>query len=128
MKQIEFEAKLREMRAQRDAEQAPIKKMQAEVVEEMAAISRQITELSAKRQKLKHLKTVYGNQMLAISQTWGGKIEKFMQENMTTERTLSEVSEYSLAAELHARGYTGELINPDKPEDFMASVNYNLNN
>lgn len=127
MTQIEFENELRELRCQKGAAISAIAMMQGEVKEEISAIDRQIKDLRTRREKLNQQRIVLGNQRFAIEKEWGEKIRKFFDENYTTSRELEQVSEWSLAAELRHRGYTGQLINPEKEEEFMMNLNGKLN-
>lgn len=127
MTQIEFENQMRELRTQKGAELNAIAKMQGEVKEEIAAIDRQVKELRAKREKLNQQRIMFANRRFDLEREWGAKIKKFYDENYTTSRELENVSEWALANELRHRGYTGQLINPEKDEEFMMNLNGKLN-
>ena len=127
MTQIEFEAQLRELRCQKGAEIAAIAKMQGEVKEEIAAIDRQVKELRARREKLNHERIMVSNRRYALEAEWGERIRAFFKENYTTTRELENVSEWALAAELRHRGYSGQLLNPEKEQEFMSNLNAKLN-
>lgn len=127
MTQIEFENQMRELRTQKSAELKAIAKMQGEVKEEIAAIDRQVKELKAKREKLNQQRIMIANRRLDMEQKWSKRIKDFFDQNYTTSRELENVSEWALANELRHRGYTGQLINSDKDEDFMMKLNGKLN-
>ena len=127
MTQIEFENQMRELRTQKGAELTAIAKMHGEVKEEIAAIDRQVKELLAKREKLNQQRIIFANRRFDLEREWGEKIKKFYDENYTTSRELENVSEWALASELRHRGYTGQLINPEKAEEFMMNLNGKLN-
>ena len=127
MTQIEFENKMRELRTQKSAELKAIAKMQGEVKEEIAAIDRQVKELKAKREKLNQQRIMIANRRLDMEQEWAYRIKCFFDQNYTTSRELENVSEWALANELRHRGYTGQLINSEKDEEFMMNLNGKLN-
>lgn len=127
MTQIEFENQMRELRTQKSAELTTIAKVQGEVKEEIAAIDRQVKELRAKREKLNQQRIMIANRRFDLEQEWCEKIKKFYDENFTTSRELENVSEWALANELRHRGYTGQLANPEKDEEFMMNLNGKLN-
>ena len=127
MTQIEFENQMRELRTQKGAEMKAIAKMQGEVKEEIAAIDRQVKELRAKREKLNQQRIMIANRRFDMEQEWGKRIKDFFDQNYTTSRELENVSEWALANELRHRGYTGQLINPEKDEEFMMNINGKLN-
>ena len=101
--------------------------MQNEVKEEIAEKNRQIHELSEQVQRLKVQRAGLNERRLKAEREWGDKIRKFTSENFSETRALADVSEWSLAAELRHRGYTGQLINPEKGESFMMNLNGKLN-
>lgn len=127
MTQIEFENQMRELRTQKSAELTAIAKVQGEIKEEIAAIDRQVKELRAKREKLNQQRIMIANRRFDLEQEWCEKIKKFYDENFTTSRELENVSEWALANELRHRGFTGQLINPEKDEEFMMNLNGKLN-
>ena len=127
MTQIEFENQMRELRTQKSAELTAIAKVQGEIKEEIAAIDRQVKELRAKREKLNQQRIMIANRRFDLEQEWCEKIKKFYDENYTTSRELENVSEWALANELRHRGFTGQLINPEKDEEFMMNLNGKLN-
>ena len=127
MTQIEFENQMRELRTQKGAELTAIAKMQGEVKEEIAAIDRQVKELRAKREKLNQQRIMIANRRFDMEQEWGKRIKDFFDQNYTTSRELENVSEWALANELRHRGYSGQLINPEKAEEFMMNLNGKLN-
>ena len=127
MTQIEFENQMRALRTQKGAELNAIVKMQGEVKEEISAIDRQVKELRAKREKLNQQRIIISNHRFDLEREWGGIIKKFYDDNYTTSRELQNVSDWALANELRHRGYTGQLINPEKDEEFMMNLNGKLN-
>ena len=127
MTQIEFENQMRELRTQKGAELTAIAKMQGEVKEEIAAIDRQIHELKERKAKFNQQRIALSDRRFALEQEWGKRIKDFFDQNYTTSRELENVSEWALANELRHRGYTGQLINPEKAEEFMMNLNGKLN-
>ena len=73
MKQVEFEAKLRELRTQKGAAVNAIAQMQGEVKEEISAIDRQVKDLRSRREKLNQKRIILSQQRLQTEQYWGGK-------------------------------------------------------
>jgi uncharacterized coiled-coil DUF342 family protein len=127
MTQVEFENQLRELNGQKAQVMNMYALMQNEVKEEIAEKNRQIHELSEQVQRLKVQRAGLTERRLKAEREWGDKIRKFTSENFSETRALADVSEWSLAAELRHRGYTGQLINPEKCEEFMMNLNGKLN-
>ena len=127
MTQVEFENQLRELNGQKAQVINMYALMQNEVKEEIAEKNRQIHELSEQVQRLKVQRAGLNERRLKAEREWGDKIRKFTSENFSETRVLADVSEWSLAAELRHRGYTGQLINPEKGEEFMMNLNGKLN-
>ena len=127
MTQVEFENQLRELNGQKAQVMNMYALMQNEVKEEIAEKNRQIHELSEQVQRLKVQRAGLTERRLKAEREWGDKIRKFTSENFSETRVLADVSEWSLAAELCHRGYTGQLINPEKGEEFMMNLNGKLN-
>ena len=127
MTQVEFENQLRELNGQKAQVINMYALMQNEVKEEIAEKNRQIHELSEQVQRLKVQRAGLTERRLKAEREWGDKIRKFTSENFSETRVLADVSEWSLAAELRHRGYTGQLINPEKGEEFMMNLNGKLN-
>ena len=127
MTQVEFENQLRELNGQKAQVMNMYALMQNEVKEEIAEKNRQIHELSEQVQRLKVQRAGLTERRLKAEREWGDKIRNFTSENFSETRALADVSEWSLAAELRHRGYTGQLINPEKGEEFMMNLNGKLN-
>lgn len=127
MKQIEFDSQMRELRCQKGAALNAIIQLQGGVKEEIAAVDRQIKDLRAKREKLNQQRIIYSNRRFEIEREWGEKIRKFYEENYTSSRELDNISEWALAKELHHRGYSGQLLNPEKEQEFLSNLNARLN-
>lgn len=127
MTQIEFDSQMRELRCQKGAALNAINQLQGGVKEEIAAVDRQIKELRAKREKLNQQRIIYSNRRLEIEREWGEKIRKFYEENYTGTRELEDISEWALAKELRHRGYGGQLLNPEKTQEFIDHLNEQLN-
>ena len=127
MTQVQFENQLRELNGQKAQVINMYALMQNEVKEEIAEKNRQIHELSEQVQRLKVQRAGLNERRLKAEREWGDKIRKFTSENFSETRVLADVSEWSLAAELRHRGYTGQLINPEKGEEFMMNLNGKLN-
>ena len=127
MTQVEFENQLRELNGQKAQVINMYALMQNEVKEEIAEKNRQIHELSEQVQRLKVQRAGLNERRLKAERELGDKIRKFTSENFSDTRALADVSEWSLAAELRHRGYTGQLINPEKGEEFMMNLNGKLN-
>ncbi len=127
MTQIEFENQMRALRTQKGAELTAIARLQCEVKDDMEAIDRQIHELKERKTKLNQQRIALSDRRFALEQEWGKRIKDFFDQNYTTSRELENVSEWALANELRHRGYTGQLINPEKDEEFMMNLNGKLN-
>ena len=127
MTQVQFENQLRELNGQKAQVINMYALMQNEVKEEIAEKNRQIHELSEQVQRLKVQRAGLNERRLKAEREWGDKIRKFTSENFSETRALADVSEWSLAAELRHRGYTGQLINPEKGEEFMMNLDGKLN-
>lgn len=127
MTQIEFENQMRELRVQKGAALTAIARLQGEVKDDMEAIDRQIHELKERKAKLNQQRIALSDRRFALEQEWGKRIKEFFDQNYTTSRELENVSEWALANELRHRGYTGQLINPEKDEEFMMNLNGKLN-
>ena len=127
MTQIEFENQMRALRTQKGAELTAIARLQCEVKDDMEAIDRQIHELKERKTKLNQQRIALSDRRFKLEQEWGKRIKDFFDQNYTTSRELENVSEWALANELRHRGYTGQLINPEKDEDFMMKLNGKLN-
>ena len=120
MTQVEFENQLRELRCQKGAAVSAVALMQSEVKEEISAIDRQIKDLRARREKLNQQRLVLGSRRIELEREHG-------EENFTESRELENVSEWALVKELRKRGYTGSLENNEKGDDFLKTLNLNLN-
>lgn len=101
--------------------------MQSEVKEEISAIDRQIKDLRARREKLNQQRLAYGTRRLELEREHGERIRNFFKENFTESRELENVSEWALVKELRKRGYKGSLENNSKGDDFLKTLNLNLN-
>ena len=104
MTQVEFENQLRELNGQKAQVMNMYALMQNEVKEEIAEKNRQIHELSEQVQRLKVQRAGLNERRLKAEREWGDKIRKFTSENFSETRVLSDVSEWSLAAEFRHRG------------------------
>lgn len=120
MKQTEFEDALRQMRLKNSAAMNQINAMQQEVKEEIASIGRIINEMQAKKKQLEVRRLGLAKCRDEESAKQKDTIRKFIEENRTEERKLSEVSDWCLVNELVARGFHGTIQNEGKPDDFMA--------
>ena len=127
MTQVEFENQMRELRVQKGVELTVIAKMQGEVKEEIAAIDRKVKELRAEREKLNQQRIMLSQNRFSKEQEWGKRIKDFYDQHYTTTRELENVSEWAIANELRHRGYTGTLINADKEQEFLETLNKKLN-
>lgn len=101
--------------------------MQSEVKEEISAIDRQIKDLRARREKLNQQRLVLGSRRIELEREHGERIRNFFKENFTESRELENVSEWALVKELRKRGYKGSLENNGKGDDFLKTLNLNLN-
>ena len=101
--------------------------MQGEVKEEIAAIDRKVKELRAEREKLNQQRIMLSQNRFSKEQEWGKRIKDFYDQHYTTTRELENVSEWAIANELRHRGYTGTLINADKEQEFLETLNKKLN-
>ena len=127
MTQVEFENQMRELRVQKGVELTVIAKMQGEVKEEIAAIDRKVKELRAEREKLNQQRIMLSQNRFSTEQEWGKRIKDFYDQHYTPTRELENVSEWAIANELRHRGYTGTLINADKEQEFLETLNKKLN-
>ena len=127
MTHVEFENQMRELRVQKGVELTVIAKMQGEVKEEIAAIDRKVKELRAEREKLNQQRIMLSQNRFSKEQEWGKRIKDFYDQHYTTTRELENVSEWAIANELRHRGYTGTLINADKEQEFLETLNKKLN-
>ena len=127
MTQVEFENQMRELRVQKGVELTVIAKMQGEVKEEIAAIDRKVKELRAEREKLNQQRIMLSQNRFSKEQEWGKRIKDFYDQHYTTTSELENVSEWAIANELRHRGYTGTLINADKEQEFLETLNKKLN-
>lgn len=127
MTQVEFENQLRELRCQKGAAVSAVALMQSEVKEEISAIDRQIKDLRARREKLNQQRLALGSRRIELEREHGERIRNFFKENFTESRELENVSEWALVKELRKRGYTGSLENNEKGDDFLKTLNLNLN-
>ena len=127
MTQVEFENQLRELRCQKGAAVSAVALMQSEVKEEISAIDRQIQDLRARREKLNQQRLAYGSRRIELEREHGERIRNFFKENFTESRELENVSEWALVKELRKRDYTGSLENNEKGDDFLKTLNLNLN-
>jgi hypothetical protein len=65
---------------------------------------------------------------LKCQQEWADRMNKFVSENLSEAGTLSDVSDWALARELHRRGFNGTLAHPDKTPEFLTTFNNRINN
>lgn len=127
MNQEEFESRLSEMKAQKKEAIQQLIKMQLEAKEEGASLKRQIGQLCAQKEKLNQQMAYLGTKRIEVEKSWREKIKKFYEENHTQTRKLEEVSDWALINELSHRGFSGNICNIDKPEDYLKDLNAKLN-
>lgn len=127
MTQVEFEIKLVDLKNQRRDALAPIHEMLGGVKEKISAVDRQIKDLRAKREELNQQRIIISNQLQQQQKQWYDKIASFTTENFSETRTLENISDWTIAKELHRRGFTGVLEHSEKTEEFLDTMNKNLN-
>lgn len=97
------------------------------VKEKISAVDRQIKDLRAKREELNQQRIIISNQLQQQQKQWYDKIASFTTENFSETRTLENISDWTIAKELHRRGFTGILAHLEKEGDFIDTMNKNLN-
>lgn len=122
MIQIEFEDKLRQMRAEKNNATHEIEAQQRDVKEQIASLGRRSHELCVERKKMEQKRLALGLLRNEIEDKHNKKIQKFIEENKTDERKLSDVSDNCLVNELVARGFHGVIEHNEKSADFMAGL------
>jgi hypothetical protein len=123
MKQIELESKLRDMRAQRDNELAPIRKRIETINEEYAQLRVQEADIIERKARLNQERKMYGRYYNELNQTHNTAIRQFAKDNEDCTRALADVSDWALFNELRARGYHGKVWNTARDDEFMETIN-----
>jgi hypothetical protein len=123
MKQMELESKLRDMRAQRDNELAPIRKRIETINEEYAQLKVQKADIIERQARLNQERKMYGRYYNELNQTHNTAIRQFAKDNEDCTRALADVSDWALFNELRARGYRGNVQNTERDDEFMESIN-----
>lgn len=127
MKQVEFEQQLCELKRQKKEAQQPLADMIAELKEQMQVKRRIVHEMSEQIVRLSAERSALAKRVTAIIREYDKKINDFRRENLIVTRNLENVSDWSIARELHKRGYRGTLDNDQKSTDSIATFNANLN-
>lgn len=114
MTQQEFEAKIRDLRAERQKAVQPIHQAQFELKQEITAKGQQIHALFNDIDKLKVKKTSLAEFRSKVEAEWREKINTFMQENQSlVEHEMDTISTYTLVKQLRKRGWHGDITNDD---------------
>jgi hypothetical protein len=123
MTQMEMQSKLRDMRAQRDNELAPIRKRIETINEEYAQLKVQKADIIERQARLNQERKMYGRYYNEIAETHNKAIRQFAKDNEDCTRALADVSDWALFNELRARGYRGNVQNTERDDEFMESIN-----
>ena len=123
MTQMEMQSKLRDMRAQRDNELAPIRKRIETINEEYAQLKVQKADIIERQARLNQERKMYGRYYNEIAETHNKAIRQFAKDNEDCTRALADVSDWALFNELRARGYRGKVQNTERDDEFMESIN-----
>ena len=123
MTQMELESKLRDMRAQRDNELAPIRKRIETINEEYAQLKVQKVDIIERQARLNQERKMYGRYYNEIAETHNKAIRQFAKDNEDCTRALADVSDWALFNELRARGYHGKVWNTARDDEFMETIN-----
>jgi hypothetical protein len=123
MKQMELQSKLRDMRAQRDNELAPIRKRIETINEEYAQLKVQKADIIERQARLNQERKMYGRYYNEIAETHNKAIRQFAKDNEDCTRALADVSDWALFNELRARGYRGNVQNTARDDEFMETIN-----
>ena len=123
MTQMEMQSKLRDMRAQRDNELAPIRKRIETINEEYAQLKVQKADIIERQARLNQERKMYGRYYNEIAETHNKAIRQFAKDNEDCTRALADVSDWALFNELRARGYRGKVQNTARDDEFMETIN-----
>jgi hypothetical protein len=123
MTQMEMQSKLRDMRAQRDNELAPIRKRIETTNEEYAQLKVQKADIIERQARLNQERKMYGRYYNEIAETHNKAIRQFAKDNEDCTRALADVSDWALFNELRARGYRGNVQNTARDDEFMETIN-----
>jgi hypothetical protein len=123
MTQMEMQSKLRDMRAQRDNELAPIRKRIETINEEYAQLKVQKADIIERQARLNQERKMYGRYYNEIAETHNKAIRQFAKDNEDCTRALADVSDWALFNELRARGYRGNVQNTARDDEFMETIN-----
>ena len=123
MTQMEMQSKLRDMRAQRDNELAPIRKRIETINEEYAQLKVQKADIIERQARLNQERKMYGRYYNEIAETHNKAIRQFAKDNEDCTRALADVSDWALFNELCARGYRGNVQNTARDDEFMETIN-----
>ncbi len=127
MTQVEFEQRIKEMRAQKAVELQSLQVMINDVKERQNSKRQLLHEIHEQLAQLEKERIVISKRMSAIIDEYSERIGKFTRENYTETRTLENISEWALVKELNKRGYCGHLCNVDKTTEFLDHLNSRLN-
>jgi hypothetical protein len=120
---MEMQSKLRDMRAQRDNELAPIRKRIETINEEYAQLKVQKADIIERQARLNQERKMYGRYYNEIAETHNKAIRQFAKDNEDCTRALADVSDWALFNELRARGYHGKVCNTARDDEFMETIN-----
>ena len=117
---------MRQMRVAKGTAVHVVEVEQNELKDQIAGYGRRVNELLLEKKRLEQKRHALHLLRMEIEHKENVKIAKFIEENKTDERKLSDVSDYCLVNELAARGFTGRLDNEAKSPDLMAGLNFRL--
>lgn len=124
---MEFDQTMREMKQQKAEALRPLQVMINGIKEEQAAKRRVVHELAEQLSKLEQERQQISRRLDDIAADWNKRISDFFHENFTESRELGEVSDWALIKELNKRGFYGGLLNPDRTDNTIDTINAKLN-
>ena len=107
MKQVEFDETLRQMRVERDAKIAPLKRMIAELEVEINKKGEQLHRMNQEYAALRLQKSLLNKDKTRIEIEHNERYMNFIKNNEGhVSRNLEDVSDFAIINELSARGFT----------------------
>lgn len=119
MKQMDYDNALSELKEKKNAPIRELRKVQQELKEEADNLGRTTHEMLARMKKLKSQARAIGIRIMEMEGDASREIRRFKDENQTSERKLSEVSDWALINELKARGYYGTIEHDERDAEWM---------
>lgn len=127
MKQVEFDETLRQMRVERDAKIAPLKRMIAELEVEINKKGEQLHRMNQEYAALRLQKSLLNKDKTRIEIEHNERYMNFIKNNEGhVSRNLEDVSDFAIINELSARGFTlvgGVLSNSERTEETLNTMN-----